>query len=90
MNLMFIVAILLVAAVPAVAQPQTARVTKDDAQKVVTIISGDKAKTETYCEMQDLGDQMSEPTRRETSNWQMSCYRKLTHWNQPSVPNMSH
>jgi hypothetical protein len=58
MNLMFIVAILLVAAVPAVAQPQTARVTKDDAQKVVTIISGDKAKTETYCEMQDLGDQM--------------------------------
>ena len=42
------VAILLMAAVPAYAHAQsrsTAKVSKDDAQKVVTIISGDKAKT---------------------------------------------
>jgi hypothetical protein len=32
-------------------------VTKDDAQKVVTIISGDKAKTQTYCEIQKLTQQ---------------------------------
>jgi hypothetical protein len=43
MNRKFIVAILLIAAVPAFAQAQKPRVTKDDAQKVVTIISGDKA-----------------------------------------------
>jgi hypothetical protein len=58
MNRRFIVAILLVAAVPAFAQAQKPRVTKDDAQKVVTIISGDKAKIQTYCDIQKLGEQM--------------------------------
>jgi flagellar motility protein MotE (MotC chaperone) len=53
-----IVAISLVAAVPVCAQAQKPWVTKDDAQKVVTIISGDKAKTQTYCEIQDVGEQM--------------------------------
>ncbi|MGC1995931.1 MAG: hypothetical protein WA704_18595 [Pseudolabrys sp.] len=33
---------------------------KDDAQKVVTIISGDKAKTQTYCDIQKLGDEMEQ------------------------------
>src|SRR5262245_50556532 len=54
----FIVAILLVAAVPVYAHAQKPRVTKDDTQKVVTIITGDKAKTQTYCEIQNLGEQM--------------------------------
>ena len=58
MNRKFIVAILLAAAMPAFAQAQKPRVNKDDAQKVVTIISGDKAKTQTYCEIQNLGEQM--------------------------------
>jgi hypothetical protein len=58
MNRKFIVAILLVAAVPAFAQAQKPWVTKDDAQKVVTIISGDEAKTQTFCEIQNLGEQM--------------------------------
>jgi hypothetical protein len=58
MNRRFIVAILLAAAVPAFAQAQKPRVTKDDAQKVVTIISGDKAKIQTYCDIQKLGEQM--------------------------------
>jgi hypothetical protein len=58
MNRKVIVAILLVAAVPAFAQAPKPRVTNDDAQKVLTIISGDKAKTQTYCEIQDLGKQM--------------------------------
>jgi parvulin-like peptidyl-prolyl isomerase len=58
MNRKVIVAILLVAAAPAFAQAQNPLVTKDDAQKVVTIISGDKAKIQTYCEIQELGEQM--------------------------------
>lgn len=33
---------------------------KDDAQKVVTIISGDKAKTQTYCDIQKLGGEMEQ------------------------------
>ena len=57
MNRKFIVAILLVAAVPAFAQAQKPLVTKDDAQKVVEIIKGDKAKTQTYCEIRNLGEQ---------------------------------
>ena len=32
--------------------------TKDDAQKIVTIISADQAKTQTYCDIQNLGEQM--------------------------------
>ena len=34
--------------------------TKADAQKVVNIISGDKAKTQTYCEMTKLGEQIEQ------------------------------
>jgi hypothetical protein len=56
-----VVAILLIVAVPVCAQGQTPsvpRVSKDDAQKVVTIIKGDKAKSRTYCNIKKLGKQM--------------------------------
>ena len=55
------IAILAVAAVPVCAQaqsPSVPRVSKDDAQKVVAIISGDDAKTQTYCDIQKLGEQI--------------------------------
>jgi hypothetical protein len=55
------VAILLIAAVPAYAHAQSrSTASKDDAQKVVTIISGDKAKTQTYCDIQKLGGEMEQ------------------------------
>ena len=61
MNLKLIVAILVIAAVPAVCAqaqaPSAAKVTKADAQKVLNIISGDKAKTQTYCDIIKLGDE---------------------------------
>jgi hypothetical protein len=53
-----IVAISLIAAVPVCAQAQNSRVSKDDAQRVVAIISGDKAKTQTYCDIQKLNEQI--------------------------------
>jgi len=31
-----------------------------DAQKVVSVIKGDKAKTQAYCQINDLGDQIGE------------------------------
>jgi hypothetical protein len=40
------------------AQAQNSRVSKDDAQRVVAIISGDKAKTQTYCDIQKLNEQI--------------------------------
>ena len=63
MNLKLIVAILVITAVPVCAQaqpPSTAKVTKADAQKVLKIISGDKAKTQTYCDILNLGVQIEE------------------------------
>jgi hypothetical protein len=67
MNLKLIVAILVIAAVPMFAQaqkPNAANVTKADAQKVVKMISGDKAKTQTYCDMAKLGDQIEQANEK--------------------------
>jgi hypothetical protein len=61
MNMKVIVAILLIAVpVCALAQnPSTAKVSKGDAQRVATIIRSDKAKTQTYCEINKVSDQMN-------------------------------
>jgi flagellar biosynthesis/type III secretory pathway M-ring protein FliF/YscJ len=62
-----IIAILVIAAVPVFAQaqkPSAAKVTKADAETVVKIISGDKAKTRTYCDMVKLGDQIEEADQK--------------------------
>ena len=53
----------MIAAVPAHAQAQTRstpKVSKGDAQKVVTIIKSDKAKTQTYCEINEVSEQMNQ------------------------------
>jgi hypothetical protein len=57
---LLIVASLLISTAPFYAQPQQQDVAKlkADAQKVVSIISGDKAKTETYCEARDIATQI--------------------------------
>ena len=58
-----VIAVFLIAAAPVCAQAQTTsvpRVSKDDAQKVVAIIKGDKAKTKTYCDIKKLGKQMGQ------------------------------
>jgi hypothetical protein len=60
MNLKVVVAILLVAAVPVCAHAQNPRVSEGDAQKVVTIISSDKIKTQTYREIMKLGEQVGQ------------------------------
>ena len=67
MTVKVVVAILLIAAVPAYAQaqsPSVPRVSKGDAQKVVTIISGDKAKTQTYCDMQKFALRIEEAHKK--------------------------
>ena len=57
-NRQFIVAILLVVAVPVYAHAQKLRV--GDAQKVVTIIGTDRIKTQSYCEIMKLGEQVGQ------------------------------
>ena len=67
MNLKLIVAILVIAAVPVCAQaqnPSAAKLTRADAQKVVKIISSDKAKTQTFCDIGKLGEQIEEANEK--------------------------
>ena len=56
----FIVAILLAAAVPEYAHAQNLRASKGDAQKIVTIISGDSAKIQAYCDIKKLAKQVDQ------------------------------
>jgi len=62
-----IIAILAIATAPVCAQAQqssTAKL-KADAQNVVKIISGDKGKTQTYCQITHLSDQLDETEEKE-------------------------
>ena len=59
---LLIVGILIISTMPLSAQgqqPDAAKL-KADAQKVISIISGDKAKTQAYCQIANLGDQIGE------------------------------
>jgi hypothetical protein len=62
MNRLLIIAILVISTVPLYAQGQTPNTAKlkAEAQNVVKIISGDKPKTQTYCEIAELSDQIDE------------------------------
>ena len=61
MNPKLIVAILMITAVPVCAQAQKPSiVTKADAQKVINIISGDKAKVRIYCDIAKLDAQIEQ------------------------------
>jgi hypothetical protein len=64
MNLKVVVAILLVAAVPMYAHAQNPRVSEGDAEKVATIISGDKIKTRAYCDIHKLAKQVTEANEK--------------------------
>jgi hypothetical protein len=63
MKLKLIVAILLIGAVPRWAQAQSA-VTNEDAQEVIGIISGDKDKTQAYCDSVKLDDQIEKDNQQ--------------------------
>jgi len=60
MNRLLIVAILIIYAVPLHVQAQHADLAKlkADAQRIVRVIGGDRAKTQAYCQIQSLGDEM--------------------------------
>ena len=76
MNRKFIVAILLAAALPAFAQtqnPSAAKVTKADVQKVFKIISGNKTKSQTYCNIVKLVSQITEGSEQNTEE----LYQKI-------------
>jgi hypothetical protein len=63
MKLKLIMAVLLIAAAPRWAQAQSA-VTNEDAQEVIGIISGDKDKTQAYCDSVKLDDQIEKDNQQ--------------------------
>jgi hypothetical protein len=67
MKLKIIIAVVVMATVPLCAQaqqPKAPKPTKADAQRVITIVSGDKAKTQKYCELSKLGEQMEQADQK--------------------------
>src|SRR5260370_3405199 len=59
MNRLLIVAILIIGTLPLYAQGQQPN-SAELAQKVVGIITGDKTKTQTYCQVVDLSDELDQ------------------------------
>lgn len=45
---------------PQMQQPKAPKATNADAQRVVKLVSGDKAKMQAYCDMAKLGDQIAQ------------------------------
>ena len=87
------VAILLIAAVPAYAQVQTRstpNVTKGDAQKVTKIITSDKAKVQTYCEINKVSDEMNRVYRKNDKKRLDELSQKIERLEKSSVLSMSH
>jgi hypothetical protein len=80
MNRSLIVAISLICAAPLYAQDQqpNAAKLKADAQKVVSIIKSDKAKTQVYCEINDLGELIGEADQKMDDNKAEALSRQVT------------
>jgi hypothetical protein len=78
MNLKLIVAILVIVAVPVCARAQKpSAVTKADVQRILKIISGDKAKTQTYCDMNELGEQIEQANEKNDNKMVNELSEKL-------------
>ena len=76
---LLIVAVLLICAAPLYAQDQpNMGKLKADAQKVVSIIGGDKAKTQTYCQINHLGGQISEANEEQDNKKAEALSRKVS------------
>ena len=80
MNRLLIVAILTICMAPLYAgaqQPDAAKL-KADAQKVVSIIKGDKAKTQTYCRILELNDEFDQIDERKDRRKAEDLSQKIT------------
>jgi DNA-binding ferritin-like protein len=91
MNPKLIVAILVIAATPACAQAQNPSAAKlrVDAQKVVKIIGSDKAKTQTFCDIGKLGEQIEEANEKRDGKTADELSQKMKELEKNWVPNTS-
>ncbi len=88
MKLKSIVVAFVIAAVPVCAQAQkpAAKVTNAGAQKVVKMISGDKAKTQTYCDMNKLGEQIDQADQKKDTKKVDELSKKMDDMSQKLGP----
>jgi hypothetical protein len=80
LNWLLIVASLLISTAPLSAQAQQpdAAKLKADAQKVVSIVKGDKAKTQTFCQMAIIGKGIDEAIQEKNTKKAAELAEKLT------------
>src|SRR5262245_3774262 len=80
MNRIVIVGILIISTTPLYAQRQQQNVAKlkADARKVVSIISGDEAKTQTYCDARDIAKQIVQAGQQKDNEKVEDLADKLT------------
>ena len=79
MSRLLIVGVLLLSTVPLCARaprPNTAKL-KADAQKVVSGIRSDKAKTQAYCQINSLGGRMVEAAQEKDSNKAEALFQRV-------------
>jgi hypothetical protein len=76
---LLIVAILIISTLPLHAQGQVpdAAKLKEDTQKVASIIKGDKAKTQTYCQITNLADQIDKAIQEKDTKKAQELAHKL-------------
>ena len=79
MTQLLTVAILLISTVPLFAQGQQPNVAKlkADAQKVVSVISGDKAKTQTYCQIAKISKQVDQAAQNKDTKKAEGLVQKI-------------
>ena len=79
MNRLLTVAILAICTIPLYAQGQQTNVAKlkADARRVVGIIGGDKAKTQAYCQIADLSEQLVRADQEKDSKKAKALYKKI-------------
>ena len=77
MNRLLILGILIISTAPLFAQAQQPN-TAELAQKVVSIISGDKAKTQTYCQILDLSDELDQADQQKDRGKAEELSRKIS------------
>ena len=88
---LLIVGMLIISTMPLSAQgqqPDPAKV-KADAQKVISIISGDKAKTQSYCQIAIVGEQMNQAAQAKDKKKFDEWLRSYANWRRISARNTS-
>jgi hypothetical protein len=88
MNRLLTVAILAIAIAPLYSQgqrPNTAKL-KADARNLVGIIGNDKTKTQTYCQIEDLSEQLDQAVQQNDSKKARALVEKIAELNKKMGP----